>query len=57
MNTRILLAFTAILFVAHFGIARAQFDDFNDGNDLGWTHYEPLAPFGAGGTFTFPAFA
>jgi hypothetical protein len=26
-------------------------DNFNDGNDQGWTHYDPLAPFGAGGSF------
>lgn len=30
--------------------ALAQSDDFNDGNDTGWTRYTPLAPFGAGGT-------
>ncbi|MBP7949165.1 MAG: hypothetical protein KA004_05870 [Verrucomicrobiales bacterium] len=29
-------------------------DDFNDGNDTGWTHYEPLSGFGSGGTYTFP---
>jgi hypothetical protein len=29
-------------------------DRFNDANDDGWTRYEPLAPFGAGGTYTFP---
>lgn len=27
-------------------------DNFNDGNDQGWTHYDPLAPFGGGGAFT-----
>jgi hypothetical protein len=32
----------------------AQSDDFNDGNDAGWTRYSPLAPYGAGGTFSFP---
>ncbi len=30
----------------------AQSDDFNDGNDAGWTHYEPLKAFGAGGTYS-----
>jgi hypothetical protein len=30
-------------------------DDFNDGNDAGWTRYQPLAPFGAPGTFSFPS--
>jgi hypothetical protein len=29
-------------------------DDFNDGNDTGWTRSSPLSPFGAGGTFSFP---
>jgi hypothetical protein len=29
----------------------AVVDDFNDGNDTGWTHYEPLAAFGSGGTY------
>lgn len=29
----------------------AQSDDFNDGNDTGWTRYNPLASFGAGGTY------
>ena len=29
-------------------------DDFNDGDDAGWTQVSPLAPFGAGGTFSFP---
>ncbi len=32
----------------------AQSDDFNDGNDAGWLHYNPLAPFGAVGTYSFP---
>src|SRR5258708_1996342 len=38
-------------------LCRAQVlvsDNFNDGNDTGWTHFEPLAPFGAPGTFSFP---
>ena len=26
-------------------------DDFDDGNDAGWTHYEPLAAFGSPGTY------
>ena len=33
------------------GTARAEFDDFDDNNDFGWTHYAPLAPFGAPTTF------
>ncbi len=35
--------------------AASQFDDdFHTGTDTGWTHLEPLAPFGAAGNFTFP---
>jgi hypothetical protein len=32
------------------------FDNFNDGNDTApaWTHLDPLAAFGAGGTWSFP---
>lgn len=30
-------------------------DDFNDGNDVGWTRYEPLVSFGTGGSWTFPS--
>ncbi len=36
-------------------MAVAQSDDFNDGNDTGWSHYTPLAAFGAGATYSFPA--
>jgi hypothetical protein len=38
------------------GLMFAQSDDFNDGNDTGWTHYDPLGAAGAGpqATFTFP---
>src|SRR6266581_6300145 len=32
----------------------AQSDDFNSGNDTGWTRYDPLAAFGGGATFSFP---
>lgn len=31
---------------------RAQTDDFNDGNDTGWSHYEPLKAFGAGASYS-----
>jgi hypothetical protein len=36
---------------------KAQTDTFTDGDDTSnptWTHDEPLSPFGAGGTWTFP---
>jgi hypothetical protein len=45
----------ALIALAAAPAARAQSDDFNDGNDTGWTRSSPLGPFGAGGTFTFPA--
>ncbi|MEW6157257.1 MAG: hypothetical protein AB1813_07475 [Verrucomicrobiota bacterium] len=35
-------------------VACAQTDDFNDGNDAGWSRYDPLAAFGAPARFTFP---
>jgi hypothetical protein len=41
---------TAALVLAT-GAAFAQTDDFT-GGDSAWTHYSPLTPFGAGGTFT-----
>ena len=47
------LGFLLILLIAE---GRAQSDDFNDGNDTGWTRYDPLV--GAGGqpaTYSFPA--
>ena len=31
---------------------QAQSDNFNDGNDAGWTHYDPFAAFGASATFS-----
>src|ERR1043166_4305869 len=35
---------------------KAQSDDFNDGNDNGWTRYDPLGGLGLGAqaTYTFP---
>jgi len=37
-------------------VAPPFIDDFNDGNDVGWDHYDPLAGLGAGGvgTWSFP---
>jgi hypothetical protein len=34
--------------------ARAQSDDFNDGNDNGWNRYDPLAGFGLRAEYSFP---
>ena len=36
----------ALLLAAVTASARAQTDDFNDGNDAGWTKYEPLKGYG-----------
>jgi len=36
-------------------LAQSYTDNFDDGDDAGWTRYQPLAPFGAGGTYTFPS--
>ena len=33
----------------------AESDDFDDGDDVGWTRYSPLAPFGVPGMFSFPS--
>jgi hypothetical protein len=51
-NLASVLAAVVVLSVAP--LARGQTDNFNDGNDAGWTRYSPLAPFGAGATYTFP---
>ncbi len=54
MNKLILsFAFCGLLITS--GSAVTVFDDFNDGNDTGWTRSSPLAGFGAGGVFTFPS--
>lgn len=33
----------------------AQSDDFNDGNDVGWNRYNPLAPLGGSASYSFPS--
>jgi hypothetical protein len=33
-------------------VIRAQSDNFNGGNDAGWTHYDPLGTFGAPATYS-----
>ena len=48
LGAMLVLAFTPLT-------GRAQSDDFNDGNDTGWTRFDPFAPFGAPASFTFPA--
>jgi hypothetical protein len=49
-----LAALAAVVALSIGPIAHGQTDDFNDGNDTGWTRYSPLTPFGGAGTFTFP---
>jgi hypothetical protein len=45
----------AMLALACPGAVLAQVaDDFNDGNDAGWTRYDPLAAFGLSAIFSFP---
>lgn len=43
-----------LAFLCWTGTARAQSYNFNNGSDAGWTHYDPMASFGAPGSFTFP---
>jgi len=53
-NSSVLYGLASVLAIC-FTVTPAQSaDNFNDGNDNGWTRYEPLAPHGAPGTFTFP---
>ncbi len=52
-NLALFFAFSALLITS--GSAVTVFDDFNDGNDTGWTRSSPLAGFGGGGVFTFPS--
>lgn len=51
VKTVVLIYFVAIAAPAHSSLI---FDDFNDGNDSGWTRYNPLVHFGASATFSFP---
>ncbi len=44
----------AVVLLSVAPLARGQTDDFNDNNDTGWMRYSPLAPLGAGATYTFP---
>jgi hypothetical protein len=46
---RFAVLFTGVLLSSP---AAAQTDDFNDGNDAGWTRYAPLTGFGAAATYT-----
>lgn len=48
----LLLALGCLLAVSFPVQAQYESDDFNDGNDTGWSRYSPLAPLGAPGVFT-----
>lgn len=54
MTTRRALISLLVLATSHASYAVTISDDFNDGNDTGWTRYQPLQPFDAGGTYSFP---
>jgi hypothetical protein len=55
MNHRTAFVLAALAFVpAPPARAADILFDFNAGNDSGLTHYDVLAPFGSGSTFTFP---
>lgn len=52
--TRTLLAASTFV-CALLGSVYGQTDNFNDGDDNGWSRYSPLTPFGAGTIYTFPS--
>jgi hypothetical protein len=52
---RLASVLAAVVLLSPAPLARGQSDDFNDGNDAGWTRYSPLAPFGGGATYSFPS--
>jgi hypothetical protein len=58
VSSRLLRAGSIILAMAlvllHSTSLRAQVDDFDDGNDEGWTRFNPLTVVGAGATWSFP---
>ncbi|HVR37208.1 MAG TPA: hypothetical protein VMS21_15305, partial [Methylomirabilota bacterium] len=50
-----IVSMTLGILLATAGIARAQTDDFDDGNDDGWTRFDPLGGLGLPeATFSFP---
>jgi hypothetical protein len=53
MNVRDFRCFAVLLTCVLLSVpASAQTDDFNDGNDAGWSRYAPLTGFGAAATYT-----
>ncbi len=48
--------FSGNVFAAHLAVQRlGQTDNFDDGDDAGWSHAEVLAPFGGTTTYSFPS--
>jgi hypothetical protein len=52
--SRILAVFLLVAASSFASAAVTITDDFNDGNDSGWSRQSSLAGFGAAGVFTFP---
>lgn len=48
------LPFLLLLSIWAVSTASAQIDDFDDGDDAGWTRVEPLAAVGINGSYSFP---
>ena len=54
LRPALLAAVVVVLWGSGADAAVAVADDFNDGNDTGWTRYSPLGGLGAAGEFSFP---
>jgi hypothetical protein len=50
----LVLAIMLAAFAHHVALGQNFSDDFNDGNDTGWTRYNVLQQLGMPGTYTFP---
>ena len=47
-------ALTAVLAAGSASAQTVLLDDFDDGDAAGWTDYDPLRPWGFGGSYSFP---
>jgi len=55
MIRKLFIGLIGVLLATQTASAQLFMDDFNDGNDDGWTRFDPLRPFGAPpADFTFP---
>lgn len=55
MIRKLFMGLIGVLLATQTASAQLFMDDFNDGNDDGWTRFDPLRPFGAPpADFTFP---